>query len=439
VGSTPIARFIYSVMRIISVDPGSPLYGLIRPGYKLVRINGEKVHDNLDYRYKIAEEAVALEFEDTRGERFGFKVRFETTGDLGLTFEQDKILTCHNRCVFCFIHQQPKGMRRPLYVRDDDYRLSFTHGNFISLSNLDEEDITRIIEQKLSPLYISVHATDDSLRRALFRNDKLPPILPLLQQMIDGGINFHTQVVVCPGINDGDALEKTINDLFDLYPGVATVGVVPVGLTKYRKRLPQLKSFDSEMAAANLEYLHRRQKEFKKKSSTRFVYAADEFYILAGRDFPSLSAYEEMSQFENGIGMMRLLLSDFSRRRRFLKVKSHRSRIAQLTGVSAFGPIRKNIVMPLRKEGMKLDLYQVENHFWGEKVTVSGLLTGRDILAKIKSLPKEYDFILLPPNCLNDDRLFLDDLGLDDLQKKVASEIKVGYYSMIDTLNEVTG
>ncbi|MCX6828951.1 MAG: DUF512 domain-containing protein [candidate division Zixibacteria bacterium] len=426
-------------MKIISVDPGSPLFGLIRPGYKLIKINGEKVRDNLDYRYKIAEEAVALEFEDTRGERFGFKVRFETTGDLGLSFEEDKILTCHNRCVFCFVHQQPKGMRRPLYVRDDDYRLSFTHGNFISLSNLDDEDTSRIIEQKLSPLYISVHATDDNLRRALFRNDKLPPIMPLLQRMIDGGINFHTQVVVCPDINDGAALEKTIDDLFDLFPGVITVGVVPVGLTKYRQRLPQLKSFDCETAAAILEYLHRRQKEFKKKSSTRFVYAADEFYILAEEDFPALAAYEEMAQFENGIGMMRLLLSDFSRRRRFLKLGNTHSRIAMLTGVSAFEALRKGIVQPLRKEGLRLDLYQVENRFWGERVTVSGLLTGRDIMAKIKSLPKEYDIILLPPNCLNSDRLFLDDLSFDDLQKKVASEVKVGYYSMIDTLNEVTG
>ncbi len=425
-------------MKIISVDPGSPLYGLIRPGYKLLKINGEKVRDNLDYRYKVAEEAVALEFEDARGERFGFKVRFETTGDLGLVFEEDKILTCRNRCVFCFVHQQPKGMRRPLYVRDDDYRLSFTHGNFISLSNLDDEEISRIIEQKLSPLYVSVHATDDNLRRALFRNEKLPPILPLLQRMIDGGIRFHTQVVVCPGINDGAALEKTIDDLFDLYPGVVTVGVVPVGLTKYRQRLPQLKSFDSE-AATILEYLHQRQKEFKKKSSTRFIYAADEFYILAGIDFPPLAAYEEMAQFENGIGMMRLLLSDFSRRRRFLRVKNNRSRIAMLTGVSAFESLGKYIVRPLRKENLRLDLYQVENRFWGESVTVSGLLTGRDIITKIKSLPKEYDIILLPPNCLNNDRLFLDDLSYDELQKKVASEVKVGYYSMIDTLNEVTG
>ncbi|UCD95042.1 MAG: hypothetical protein JSU69_03040, partial [Candidatus Zixiibacteriota bacterium] len=202
-------------MKIVAIDPGSPLFGLIRPGYKLIAINGKGVRDKIDYAFKLADDSLYIEFEDPGGREYAFE--FDYSPELGLTFEPDKICTCKNKCIFCFVHQQPKGMRRSLYVRDDDYRLSFAFGNFISLSNLSARDIKRIAEQRLSPLYVSVHTTDDSLRQAMFKNKKLPAVLPQLKHLIKKGIRFHTQVVVCPGINDGEHLEKTVDDLFRLH------------------------------------------------------------------------------------------------------------------------------------------------------------------------------------------------------------------------------
>ncbi|MCX6826326.1 MAG: DUF512 domain-containing protein [candidate division Zixibacteria bacterium] len=426
-------------MKIIAIDPQSPLLGLIHTGFKLTHIDGVRVRDSIDCRYKLANETARLEFEDISGRKLYFQIRFEQNNDLGLTFEDDKILTCRNKCIFCFIHQQPKGMRHSLYVKDDDYRLSFTHGNFISLSNITRIDRERIVEQRLSPLYISVHSTDDSLRRRLFGNDKLPAIFPELEYFVKAGIKMHTQVVVCPGINDGAHLEKTINDLFSLNSGVLTVGIVPVGLTKYREKLADIIPFNTIMARNIISYLHLRQREFHKKCGSRFVFCADELYILARRKLPALYEYEEIAQFENGIGMMRTFLADFNRKRRFLKKGKRHIRMAVLTGRLAFDIFKENIILPLCRAGLKIDIFPVENRFWGKQITVSGLLTGRDILAKIKTLSGQYDVVLLPPNCLNGDGLFLDDLTLDDLRNKTDVEIMAGSYSMIDTVKEVLG
>ncbi|MCP4706514.1 MAG: hypothetical protein GY865_18100, partial [candidate division Zixibacteria bacterium] len=236
-------------MKVISIDRDSPLFGKVRKGFQLLRINGEAVDDNLDCRFKMAEDFVKLEFRDTNNKSVVCEIENDSYGDLGLEFESDKIKICKNKCVFCFVHQQPKGMRRALYVRDDDFRFSFTDGNFISLSNISKADLERVVAQRLSPLYISVHATDDDLRQRLFGNKKLSPIMPQLKYLTDNGIMIHTQVVLCPGINDGDNLIKTIDDLSRLYPQMESLGVVPVGLTKYRERLPKLKSYDKSSAS----------------------------------------------------------------------------------------------------------------------------------------------------------------------------------------------
>lgn len=424
-------------MKIIAVEPTSPLFGTIRKGFRLLTINGKPVGDYLDYRFKLSDKSARLEFEDEKGEIIRFKYSQESSGDLGLTFEEDKILICRNKCIFCFVHQQPKGMRRALYVRDDDYRLSFTHGNFISMSNLTEADTKRIIKQRLSPLYVSVHATDDALRQKIFGNLKLPPILPQMRNFVKYGIKFHTQIVVCPGVNDGNYLEKTVHDLFDLFPGVLTVGIVPVGLTRYRERLPQIRPFNLKGAEATLDYIRKWQKEFHMKSGSRFVFAADEFYILARRKFPLLSEYEDMAQFENGIGMVRSLLTDFNRKKRYLARLVSNRRIVALTGESAFETLSMNIVKFLtERTNIKLDISAVENNFWGRSVTVSGLLAGRDILRKLRGLRFHYDLALLPPNCLNQDKMFLDNISLEELRRKAGMEVKIGKYSFADTLKE---
>jgi len=403
----------------------------------LLKINGEKVRDKVDYMFKLSAELVELEFQDPGGKRHKFL--FEHSSDPGLTFEEDRICRCKSNCIFCFVHQQPKGMRRSLYIKDDDYRLSFTHGNFISFSSLSDDDIERIVEQRLSPLYISVHSTDDKLRQSIFRNRKLAAIIPQLKDFIDKGIRFHTQVVVCPGINDGGHLEKTVDDLFALYPGVATLGIVPVGLTKYRKKLPEIKAFNRQGATEIVAYIQARQKEFLRKCGSRFVFAADEFYILSGYDFPRISEYEEMEQFENGIGMMRQLLTDFNRRKRHLRKLKKRARIVLLTGEGAFDALRRHAILYLKQNRFEIDIAAVKNRFWGKRVTVSGLLTGRDLLNAAKKMNGKYDIALLPPNCLNNDNLFLDDVSLDQFRKRAGIEVKVGRYSMIDTLNEVLG
>jgi len=421
-------------IKVAAIDKESPLYGYVRPGYELVAVNGEKVHDNLDCMFKLAEETAELIFRTPDGEKKSFFVEYPD--DLGIEFTPDKIKICKNKCIFCFVHQQPRGMRKSLYLKDEDFRLSFTHGNFISLSNITEEDIARIIEQKLSPLYVSVHTTDDSLRRELFRNKRLKPILPQLKHLANNGITIHTQAVIVPGINDNIHLDKTINDLYNLYPGVNTLGVVPVGLTRYRKNLPKLKSFDKAGAEGLLNRIATYQRSYLKKSGSRFVFAADEFYILAGHDFPRLSEYEEMEQFENGIGMMRLLLTDFNRRKRYLRSLNSKKRFAAITGLGAYPVLTKKIKKVLHQMGIRLDFIPIENKFWGKQVNVSGLLTGQDIMHGIENLKQNYDTIILPPNCLNNDDLFLDDISLEDLRGATKSKLSVGSYSIIDTIKE---
>jgi len=428
-------------MKVIFVERESPLFGKVRKGFRLVRINGEQVDDNLDCRFKLAEDLVRLEFIGPDNKTVKYRVQNDSYGDLGLEFEPDKIRVCRNKCIFCFVHQQPKGMRRALYVRDDDYRFSFTDGNFISLSNITKAELKRIVTQRLSPLYVSVHATEDSLRQKMFGNKKLVPVMPQLKYLTDHGITIHTQVVLCPGINDGDSLLKTIDDLSRLYPKMASLGVVPVGLTKYRKNLSELKPYDKSGALEIIEMVHSCQQKLLARYDSRVIYAADEFYIQAGKAFPKLYEYEDMSQFENGIGMMRSFLTDFNRKKRFLKGRKQNKKMAVITGMSAYSILKDNVITSLKKDfGIKIDIYPVKNRFWGKNVTVSGLLTGRDIFACLKdmeNIKNRYDIILLPPNCLNMDNLFLDDISLNELERKVNMPVKVGSYSMVDTIREV--
>lgn len=424
-------------MKVQSIHPDSPLFGYVRKGWQLVSMNGRPAVDTLDFQFKAADDTLSLVFESPGGTIRKFDLGLDRPQDLGLTFEDDIILRCKANCVFCFVHQQPKGMRRSLYVRDDDFRLSFKHGNFITLSNLTKQDINRIIDQHLSPLYVSIHATDDKLRRCLLRNEKLEPIIPLLKKFIKAGIIFHTQVVVCPGINDGPALYRTIEELAALYPGVQTIGIVPVGLTRYRQRLTPLETYDKTRAGEMIDLIRSYQHDFLKRYGTRLVFAADEFYVLAERAVPRLSEYEEMEQFENGIGMLRWTITQYNRRSRMLYQKKSKKRIALLTGVSAYPTLKSGIIDPLvKKTGLAIDIFPVENKFWGKTVTVSGLLTGGDIRRAVEKVEADYDAILLPPNCLNDDYLFLDDMALNDLKKSFKTDINIGSYFIADSIRE---
>jgi len=424
-------------MRVREVDPASPLFGTVRPGHSLRRLNGKPVADDIDFRFRSADTRVALTFADRQGREYEVEVD-GTRFDLGLAFEEGKIRRCKCNCIFCFVHQQPKGMRRSLYLKDEDYRLSFTHGNFITLSNVSDEDVERIITQRLSPLYVSVHTTDDRLRREMLGNRAIRPILPQLRRLVAAGIQLHTQAVICPGINDGDHLEKTIGDLAALYPGVASLAVVPVGLTRYRERLPKLRIHTPAEAKETIDLVESRQRELKEAIGSRFVWAADEFYVNAGREFPSHKSYEAMPQFENGVGMAREFVTGFNRRRRTLKLIRSRKKVLMVTGQSAGPFLRRQVVPYLTDElRLKLKLQIISNRFWGESVTVSGLLTGQDILDELASTVSGYDSVVLPPTCLNGDNLFLDDISLDDFQKSLGRPVIVGSYNLADTIKEV--
>jgi putative radical SAM enzyme (TIGR03279 family) len=425
-------------MKVTAVHPDSPLFGYVRPNHTLISINGQPVQDDIDFRFRIADETVELVFETAGGERLVFNINFSSGDEAGLTFEEPPIKTCNCNCIFCFVHQQPKGMRKALYVKDEDYRLSFTHGNFVTLSNATDDDLKRMVAQRLSPLYISVHATDDSLRRSMLRNEKLAPILPRLRYLADNGIQLHTQVVLCPGINDGVHLNQTIKELALLYPGVQSLAVVPVGLTRYRERLPRLRPYTSAEATEIINEVETSQLIYRESLGTRLVWAADEFYIQAGRDFPSQSSYEEMPQFENGVGMVREFVTRFNRRRsRLRNVKSRRTALF-LTGHSAFPFWRSHLLPYLQKKlRLRIRVEPTENRFWGETVTVSGLLTGQDLLHAVRSCGKDADVIVLPPNCLNRDDLFLDNLSLEQFRQTLDKAVVVGSYDLYRTVREV--
>ena len=425
-------------MKVTSVHPDSPLFGRIRPGHSLVSINGRPVEDIIDFRFRTTDETVKLVFEGRGGERSTFGFRLGSGDELGLSFEEQPVKTCNCNCIFCFVHQQPKGMRRALYVKDEDYRLSFTHGNFVTLSNTTDTDLERIIAQRLSPLYVSVHATDNSLRRCLLRNEKLAPILPRLKYLIEHGIQLHTQVVLCPGINDGDHLDQTVHQLAELYPGIRSLAIVPVGLTRFRERLVKLRTFTKLEAGEIVERVEEYQRSYLRLIGTRFVWTADEFYVLAGRDLPERASYEEMSQFENGVGMAREFMTRFNRRRARLRGIRSKRKALFLTGHSAHTFWKSRLLPYLLTElRLRLSLEPVNNRFWGETVTVSGLLTGQDLLEAARRRGKGADVVVLPPNCLNGDDLFLDNLSLDQFRRVLGKSVVVGSYDLYRTVREV--
>lgn len=420
-------------MKIVKIAKDSPLYGRLSPGDELKTVNGHPVIDSLDFQFQNTEPVLTLEIA-TGGEVRRITLENAPCGDLGLTFEEEKIRICNNNCIFCFVHQQPKGMRRSLYVKDDDYRHSFTHGNFISLSGMSDADFRRIVNQRLSPLYISVHTTDDSLRRGIFQNENLEPILPRLKMLVKNGIRLHTQTVVCPGINDGNHLEKTIEDLAALAPGVDSLAVVPVGLTRYRDRLPNLRGFTPDEAKDTIKMVESYHTRFLDRLGTRFVFPADEFFLKAGQPIPSLSYYEEMPQFENGVGMTRKFIADFNRRKRHLpKRLKRRLRLEIVTGRLAEPILQREIIPNLdRIPNLHPMLVPVDNRFWGDTVTVTGLLTGQDISRALKK--STADIILLPPNCLNADDLFLDDIAFNKFRADMGRAVLRGSYIIAETL-----
>jgi len=321
----------------------------------------------------------------------------------------------------------PPGLRKSLYFKDEDYRLSFLYGNYITLSNLTEKDIKRTIKLKLSPLYVSIHAIDKKIRNMMLGRKKDDFFLRKMKKLLNGGITLHGQIVLCPGINDGKVLEKTVFALAEFFPKLRTIAVVPVGLTKHRENLPDLTRVTKNHAQNIIRKVTQWQKEIRKKTGDNFIYLSDEFYLLAGEKLPEYSDYGDFWQIENGVGMVRNLLRIFEDEKTdFLEILPERKKVLFLTGTLFYPVLVKNIVPVLNDiKNLTIDVRDVSNSLFGEMVTVSGLLSGNDIQKTIEKEPGAYDLIVLPPDCINDNNVFPDNISLAYLNKKYNNNIMV--------------
>jgi putative radical SAM enzyme (TIGR03279 family) len=324
-------------------------------------------------------------------------------------------MTCKNNCIFCFVKQLPKGLRKTLYIKDEDYRLSFLYGNYITLSNLSKEDKSRIIEQRLSPLYISVHTTNRTLRNRLLGNAKAPDILKELKSFSDKKIRFNIQIVLCPDYNDGKELERTLGDLYKFYPYVLSIAVVPVGLTMYKKHnIRPVEKADAEHAIKIIETY---QKRFKKKYGNPVVYGADELYLKSGIPFPPLKEYGSLHQIENGVGMIPLFINQ-AKKIKLPKTLQRKKKFLTFTGQSFYPFLKTFIARLTEKENLNIiDVVPVENRFFGLSITVTGLLTGRDIIKTLLDRIEGHEMILLPDVVLNEENRLLDNITLNDIEE----------------------
>jgi putative radical SAM enzyme (TIGR03279 family) len=392
----------------------------LKKGDIILSMNGHPVHDIIDYMYYSRDDVINLKIR--RGTRpRTFNVRKKDGDPFGFELKPFRTKTCRNKCVFCFVDQLPKGMRKTLYLKDDDFRMSFLFGNYITLSNLNSKEKKRILEQKLSPLYVSIHSTNNGIRRKMIGNPKAPDILKELLDFTSQKIRIHGQIVVCPGLNDGDELANTIKDLQKFYPYVASIAVVPVGVTKYNKSTVKPVTKDDALKVIDIVKSFRRR--LKRRHGDPLVYLADEFYLKAGLTLPPLKEYGDLPQLENGVGPIPLFLQEAKRVKMPKKVNP--KTVALFTGAS-FMPFLQDFAKKLKSiEGLTLDLFKVENTFFGPGVTVSGLLTGKDIVKTILGKTKA-ECLLVPSVALrNGSDIFLDNVTLKDMTESLGIEVKV--------------
>lgn len=406
-----------SAIIIESVADGSPAQRAgILPGDRLRSINGQTVRDVIDYAYFAFDDELAMELVNTDGIHRILRLEPAHGEPLGLSFQPPEPKRCGNQCLFCFVHQLPKGMRKPLYVKDEDYRLSFLQGTYVTLSNLKKSELRRIIEQRLSPLYISVHATEPALREQLLGKTDIPPIMEQLTVLASGRIQMHTQVVLCPGLNDGAALEQTVDQLAALHPAIQSLAVVPVGLTEHRKHLPELTAVDQQYAATFLDQWLPRMRQINRRLGEPFLQLADEFFLKADYPFPKLSEYGDLPQWENGVGMVPWFLKDAKAvLRRAKPLPPLTATVA--TGLSAHGFVTDFLQALGEKSSVQLAAAAIPNRLFGSSVTVTGLISGNDIIKALKGKPLG-DVLLIPSVMLKEGAgVFLDDRTPDEISQ----------------------
>jgi putative radical SAM enzyme (TIGR03279 family) len=407
-------------MKITVVEPASIAAELgIAPGDELLEVNGKRILDSIDYRFSEGDPELTLKVARD-GEVVMYDIEKDEGERVGLDFEEMKVLSCGNDCIFCFVDQNPGGLRTQLYFRDGDYRLSFMYGNYTTMTNAGPAILQRIIDQRLSPQYISVHVTDPDVRARLMGLRKDDRILEKIALLAGNGIDLHTQIVLCPGINDGKILERTVADLYRFRKRIVSLAIVPVGLTDHRFGLSQLRKVDRPYAGEILDAVEKWQTRFRKQTGRGFVYASDEFYIVAGRKLPPAAAYDGFPQYENGVGLVRSFLTEFRRQSRSFPQRIPARRALTLaTGELAAGFMQETVVPRLAAiRGLTVRLEVIPNSLFGRSVTVAGLLSGKCLYSSLAGRDCG-NLLLLPPDILNADGLLLDDETLPRVEERL--------------------
>ena len=401
----------------------------IEVGDLLISINGEPIHDIIEYRFLLSDEYLEVEIQKQNREVYIYEIEKDYDDDLGIEFTNpiiDKAKSCRNKCVFCFIDQLPKGMRETLYFKDDDSRLSFLQGNFVTLTNMSEEDINNIIKYRISPINISVHTTNPELRKTMIKNKFAGNLYSIMERLAEAQIQMNCQIVLCPGYNDKEELERTVSDLTKLYPYVNSAAAVPVGITKHREHLPNLEIFNENTAGETIDQVDKLQKKYLKELGTRFIFLSDEFYIMANRKLLDYDEYEGFIQFENGVGM----ISKFEREiKDYLENLSedHKSKIKKVsiaTGHSAYEFMCEMAKCIMEKcPNVQIDVYKIINNFFGDTITVSGLVTATDIIDQLKD-KNLGETLYIPRSMLKaDEEIFLDNITLENLSNIMGLEV----------------
>ncbi len=418
----------------------------IEPGDSLLSVNGQEIEDIFDFQYLTEDDYIEVLIEKTDGEEWLLEIDKDPDEDLGIEFENgfmDEYRSCRNKCIFCFIDQMPSGMRETLYFKDDDSRLSFLQGNYVTLTNMSEHDIERIIHYHLSPINISFQTTNPELRCKMLNNRFAGEALKKVDRLFEAGITMNGQIVLCKGVNDGEELDRSIRDLTDYIPYLESVSVVPVGLSKYREGLYPLEPFTGEDAKIILDMIHKWQQKLYHEHGTHFIHASDELYILADQEMPPEENYDGYLQLENGVGMVRLLLKEFQEaicNEREAVTKQCEEEISMVTGTLMYRYIQMMLqqIQQIYPQ-IKVHLYAVVNHFFGENITVSGLLTGTDIIKQLRGKPLG-SRLLLPVNLLrSNESVLLDDVTVDDLEKALQVKVDIVKSSGWDFVSAVIG
>lgn len=412
---------IFTAVRICGVEKGSfAAKKRIKSGDTLLSINGNEINDVLDYRFYAQEEKLILCVLNKRGRTRKIKIKKSMSDEIGLEFEtylMDKKRSCRNKCMFCFIDQMPKGMRESLYFKDDDSRLSFLFGNYITLTNITEHDVERIIKMHISPVNISVHTMNPKLRVEMMKNPHAGEVLSFIGRLAEAGIKINAQLVLCPGINDGEELEFSLKALSEMYPSVQSIAAVPVGLTKFREGLCKIEPYCAETAGETLDIIEKFADDFMKQHGTRLAFAADEFYLKAGREIPDSEFYEDFAQLENGVGMWAYLRDSFLEELSSFENITLNEHITMATGEAAFPLISHLARLACDKfSGLKIEIVKIHNDFFGRSINVAGLITGKDLTEQLKGRDLGTR-VIIPSSMLSaENDVFLDDLSLDEAQ-----------------------